>query len=182
MLRAKNSAKNVYVQDVRVNGRTWTSTSLPHSLISKGGVIDFTMGSKPSNWGTGKDAAPVSITKDDKVPTPRADVLKADGSLFDNTSATEETVTSVDLPVTRSAKGIQYTLTSPSDHTKAPTGWTLQASTDGTNWRTVDKRSGESFDWDLQTRAFTIHKPGAYTHYRLVLDSESTLAEVELLA
>ncbi|WP_234540857.1 GH92 family glycosyl hydrolase [Streptomyces shenzhenensis] len=178
----RNSARNVYVQGVRVNGRTWSSTSLPHSLVSKGGVIDFTMGPKPSAWGTGKNAAPVSITKDDKVPAPRADVLNAAGPLFDNTSATQATVTSVDLPVTRTAKGIQYTLTSPSDHTKAPTGWTLQASRDGTDWQTVDRRSGESFAWDLETRAFTIHRPGAYARYRLVLDGAATLAEVELLA
>ncbi|MEV6759508.1 GH92 family glycosyl hydrolase [Streptomyces sp. NPDC051105] len=178
----RNSATNVYVQGVRVNGRIWTSTSLPHSLISKGGIIDFTMGPKPSTWGTGKNAGPVSIAKDDKIPTPRADVLKGDGSLFDNTSATEQTVTSVDLPVSRPVKGIQYTLTSPADRTKAPTGWTLQGSTDGTTWRTVDRRSGEAFAWNLQTRAFTVRTPGTYAHYRLVLDGASTLAEVELLA
>src|SRR4051812_2645333 len=88
----KNSTKNVYVQGLRVNGRTWSKTSLPHSLLAKGGVLDFDMGSKPSGWGTGKDAAPVSITQDDKVATPRADVLKGDGPLFDNTSATDATV------------------------------------------------------------------------------------------
>lgn len=178
----KNSAKNVYVQGLKVNGRTWTSTSLPHSLLAKGGVLDFDMGSKPSSWGTGKNAAPVSITTDDKVPTPRADVLKGDGALFDNTSATDATVTSVDLPVSDPTKAIQYTLTSSTDRTKAPTGWTLQGSADGTTWQTLDKRSGESFAWDRQTRAFTVGSPGSYAHYRLVLDGESTLAEVELLA
>ncbi|MBJ7903939.1 GH92 family glycosyl hydrolase [Streptomyces sp. DSM 110735] len=177
----RNSDRNVYVQGVRFNGRSWNSTSLPHSLLSKGGVLEFSMGDKPSSWGAGKDAAPVSITQDDKVPTPRADVLKGDGALFDNTSATSATVTSVDLPVGAAAKGVQYTLTSPADHTKAPTGWTLQGSTDGTTWTTLDKRSGESFAWDRQTRAFSIAKPGSYPKYRLVLDGESTLAEVELL-
>ena len=62
------------------------------------------MGAEPSSWGTGKNAAPVSITQDDKVPTPRADVLKGDGALFDNTSATDAAVTSVDLPVSRQAR------------------------------------------------------------------------------
>ncbi|MFC9279017.1 GH92 family glycosyl hydrolase [Streptomyces collinus] len=177
----RNSAKNVYVQGVTVNGRPWTSTSLPHSLLAKGGVLQFFMGAKPSTWGSGRDAAPVSITQDDKVPAPRTDLLRGDGALFDDTSATSATVTSVDLPVAGAGKPVQYTLTSAADHTKAPAGWTLQGSADGTTWRTLDHRSGESFAWDRQTRAFTIAEPGSYAKYRLVLDSESTLAEVELL-
>ncbi|MEU7423528.1 GH92 family glycosyl hydrolase [Streptomyces sp. NPDC040750] len=178
----RNSAKNVYVQGVSFDGRPWRSTSLPHSLLSKGGVLEFSMGDKPSTWGTGKDAAPVSITRDDKVPTPRADIVEGAGALSDNTSATSATATSVDLPVSGAARPVQYTLTSAADHTKAPTGWTLQGSTDGTAWRTLDHRSGETFAWDRQTRAFSIAAPGTYTRYRLVLDGESTLAEVELLA
>ncbi|MCS0602231.1 GH92 family glycosyl hydrolase [Streptomyces sp. LP11] len=178
----RNSAKNVYVQGVRFNGRAWKSTSLPNSMLSKGGVLEFAMGSEPSTWGTGKDAAPVSITQDDKVPAPRADVLKGDGALFDDTSATSAAVTSVDLPVGGAVRPAQYTLTSAADHTKAPTGWTLQGSTDGSTWKTLDHRSGESFTWDRQTRVFGIASPGTYTRYRLVLDGESTLAEVELLA
>ncbi|MEU1709185.1 GH92 family glycosyl hydrolase [Streptomyces sp. NPDC005706] len=176
-----NSAKNVYVQGVKVNGSPWTSTSLPHSLLSKGGELEFFMGSRPSTWGTGAKAAPVSVTQDDKVPAPRADVLKGDGALFDNTSATSATVTTVDLPAADGAKPVQYTLTSAADHTKAPAGWSLQGSADGTAWKTLDHRSGESFRWDRQTRAFTIAAPGTYAKYRLVLDGEATLAEVELL-
>lgn len=178
----KNSAKNVYVQGLKVNGRTWTRSSLPHSLLEKGGVLDFDMGSKPSSWGTGKDAAPMSITQDDKVPTPRADVLKGDGALFDNTSATDATVTSVDLPVSGAVKGLQYTVTSSADRALAPTGWTLQGSDDGATWKTLDIRSGESFRWDRQTRAFTVKSPGTYGKYRLVLDGEAVVSEVELLA
>lgn len=178
----KNSTRNVYVQGLKVNGRTWTSTSLPHSLISKGGTLIFDMGPRPSSWGTGKNAAPVSITKDDKVPTPRADVLKGPGELFDNTSASEVAVTETELPVTEEVEAVQYTLTSPSDRTKAPKGWVLQGSADGTSWETLDERSGESFAWDRQTRAFTVGSPGTYERYRLVLDGEATVSEVELLA
>ncbi|MEV7735363.1 GH92 family glycosyl hydrolase [Streptomyces sp. NPDC088921] len=178
----KNSARNVYVQGLKVNGRAWTSTSLPHSLLARGGVLDFDMGPRPSKWGTGKNAAPVSITQDDEVPTPRADVLVGDGALFDNTSATDAAVTSVDLPVSEQVKGVQYTVTSSSDRTKAPSGWTLQGSDDGTTWKTLDRRSGESFAWDRQTRAFTVRSPGTYGKYRLVLDGEAVVSEVELLA
>ncbi|MCL8014208.1 GH92 family glycosyl hydrolase [Streptomyces sp. AS02] len=178
----RNSARNVYVQGLKVNGVPWKSTSLPHSLIAKGGVLEFDMGPRPSSWGTGKNAAPVSITKDDEVPVPRADVLKGEGALFDNTSATQASVTSVELPVSEDAEAVQYTLTSPSDRTKAPTGWTLQGSDDGTTWQTLDQRSGQSFAWDRQTRAFTVGSPGTYGKYRLVLDGEAVVSEVELLA
>jgi hypothetical protein len=178
----ENSARNVYVQGLKVNGRTWTKTSLPHSLVAQGGVLEFDMGPRPSSWGTGRHAAPVSITRDDEVPTPRADVLDGAGALFDDTSATDAAVTSVDLPVPERAEAVQYTLTSSTDRAKAPAGWTLQGSSDGTSWRTLDRRSGESFAWDRQTRAFSVRSPGTYEKYRLVLDGEGTLAEVELLA
>lgn len=178
----RNSARNVYVQGLKVNGVPWRSTSLPHSLIARGGVLEFDMGPKPSSWGTGKNAAPVSITEDDEVPTPRADVLKGDGALFDNTSGTEASVTAVDLPVSEGAKAVQYTLTSPADRAKAPTGWKLQGSEDGTTWRTLDERSGQSFTWDRQSRAFTVGSPGTYGKYRLVIDGEAVVSEVELLA
>ncbi|MEU5362226.1 GH92 family glycosyl hydrolase [Streptomyces sp. NPDC005925] len=176
-----NSAKNVYVQGLKVNGRAWTKTSLPHALLAKGGVLEFDMGPRPSTWGTGKDAAPVSVTRDDKVPTPRADVLKGEGALFDNTSGTGAAVSTVELPTGAETKAVQYTLTS-ADHAKAPTGWVLQGSADGDTWQDLDERSGESFRWDRQTRAFSVPEPGAYRHYRLVLDGEATLAEVELLS
>ncbi|MFF5480084.1 GH92 family glycosyl hydrolase [Streptomyces sp. NPDC012935] len=178
----KNNARNVYVQGLKVNGVPWKSTSLPHSLIAKGGVLEFDMGPRPSTWGTGKNAAPVSITKDDEVPTPRTDVLKGDGALFDNTSATQASVTSLELPVPERTKAVQYTLTSPAERAKAPTGWKLQGSDDGTTWRTLDERTGQSFAWDRQTRAFSVGSPGTYGKYRLVLDGEAVMSEVELLA
>ncbi|WP_406391305.1 GH92 family glycosyl hydrolase [Streptomyces sp. NBC_00887] len=177
----KNSAKNIYVQGLKVNGKKWTSTSLPHDLLAKGGVLEFDMGSKPSAWGTGKDAAPVSVTQDDKVPAPKGDVLKGDGALYDNSSATSAAVESVDLPVASATKAIQYTLTS-SAAAKAPTGWVLQGSSDGTTWKDLDKRSGQTFTWDKQTRVFSVHTPGSYTKYRLVSTAAATLAEIELIS
>ncbi|MFJ8080024.1 GH92 family glycosyl hydrolase [Streptomyces sp. NPDC096205] len=178
----RNSARNVYVQDVRFNGVKWRSTALPHALLARGGELEFEMGPRPSSWGTGRFAAPVSITQDDEVPSPRADALKGSGALFDDTSATQEAVTTVDLPVSGPARAVQYTLTSPADRTKAPTGWTLQGSDDGTTWETLDERSGETFRWDRQLRAFSVAAPGSYERYRLVLTGEAVLSEVELLA
>jgi len=84
--------------------------------------------------------------------------------------------------VTGRTTAVQYTLTSPADHTRAPTGWRLMASADGRHWTTLDRRTSETFTWDRQTRAFSIPHPSSYAHYHLDLDRESTLAEVELLA
>jgi hypothetical protein len=75
---------------------------------------------------------------------------------------------------------VQYTLTSAAKG-KAPSGWVLQGSADGTSWTDLDQRSGESFDWDRQTRVFSVTEPGSYPHYRLVSTGEATLAEVELI-
>ncbi|MFE2494365.1 GH92 family glycosyl hydrolase [Streptomyces scopuliridis] len=176
----KNSDKNIYVQGLKVNGKSWNSTALPHDVLARGGQLEFAMGPKPSSWGTGKNAAPVSIQQDDKAPSPRTDVLTASGPLFDNSSGTSAPVESVELPVASAAKAVQYTLTS-STAAKAPVGWTLQGSADGTTWRTLDTRADQSFGWDRQTRVFTVAKPGTYAKYRLVSDAPSTLAEVELL-
>lgn len=176
----ENSAENVYVQGLKVNGEKWDSTRLPHDVVAKGGELEFDMGPRPSSWGTGKDAAPTSITQDDEVPSPREDALDGDGPLFDNSSATSGTSKVIDLPVAEKARAVQYTLTS-ADRAKAPRGWTLQGSRDGRRWVPLDRRAGESFAWDRQTRAFTVKTPGTYRHFRLVLDRSATLAEVELL-
>ncbi|KUO12295.1 GH92 family glycosyl hydrolase [Streptomyces sp. DSM 15324] len=178
----ENSARNVYVQGLKVNGRTWTSTSLPHALLARGGTLEFAMGPRPSAWGSGKDAAPTSITRDDRVPTPRADTLTGSGALTDDTSATAATVSgAVTLPTAGATKAVRYTLTS-AERAKAPTGWRLEGSADGTTWRTLDRRTGQTFTWDRQTRAFGVRSPGRYAAYRLVFDGEVRLSEVELLS
>ncbi|MET9431197.1 GH92 family glycosyl hydrolase [Streptomyces sp. NPDC003036] len=181
----ENSARNVYVQGVRVNGRSWTSTALPHELLARGGTLEFAMGPKPSAWGTGPGAAPVSITRDDKVPSPRRDLASGEGALLDDTSATAAGLTApLELRVPGPARAVQYTLTS-SDRASAPADWVLQGSADGATWTELDRRTGESFAWDRQTRVFTVARPGSYRHYRLVPSAGSgsggVLAEVELL-
>ncbi|MBB4895609.1 putative alpha-1,2-mannosidase [Streptomyces olivoverticillatus] len=178
----RNSARNVYVQSVRFNGRPWNSTALPHALLAKGGTLEFTMGPRPSAWGSGEDAGPTSISKDDEVPSPESDMTVPDGSaLTDNTSRTDEVFTSAELEVAPGSRITSYTLTS-ADRARAPAGWVLEGSADGDGWHEVDRRTGEKFAWDRQTRVFTLHDPTAYERYRLrPLGGEASLAEVELL-
>ena len=178
----RNSAENIYVQGLKVNGKRWSSTAIDHSVLARGGVLEFEMGPRPSAWGTGENAGPVSITRGDEVPAPRDDALTGSGPLFDDSSATTAAAGTVELPVDGDVRAVQYTLTS-AGRAEAPSGWVLQGSSDGTGWTDLDRRTGQSFAWDRQTRVFTVDAPGTYRKYRLVLDgSGGTLAEVELLS
>jgi predicted alpha-1,2-mannosidase len=180
-----NSARNVYVQGLKINGRPYSSTSIPTSVLTGGATLDFDMGSSPSSWGTGEEDAPPSITKGSKKPAPLMDATTVGGSLFDNTSATSAQVGStVALPVAGQRRRAElYTITSASAAGADPSGWTLQGSNDGEKWRDLDRRTNQTFTWRQYTRPFAIDKPGFYSQYRLVFDGASaTIAELELLA
>ncbi|WP_027929750.1 GH92 family glycosyl hydrolase [Amycolatopsis thermoflava] len=179
----KNNARNVYVQGLRVNGRTWNSTSLPHDVLAGGGTLDFAMGPSPSRWGAAE--VPPSLTEGDEPPQPPADLTTPGGPLFDNTSATQaRPLETVDCPVPGAVTATFYTLTSAKD-AGDPSAWVLEGSADGQTWTPLDIRSGETFTWRQQTRAFKIATPGAYAHYRLRITGSTGgaagLAEVELL-
>lgn len=62
-----------------------------------------------------------------------------------------------------------YTLTSGNDEPdRDPKDFRIQGSNDGTDWVTVDERSGELFTGRGQTRSFTLADPSAeYLYYRL---------------
>ncbi|WP_409492066.1 GH92 family glycosyl hydrolase [Amycolatopsis sp. cmx-11-12] len=186
----KNSAKNVYVQGLKVNGKAQSSTSLAHAAIANGGTLDFDMGPKPSSWGTGPDDAPKSITKGDAVPTPVHDLTKpvsgGDAAFFDNTSRTEAKVKApiqYQVPSTKEA-GSFYTLTSGKGAGDAKS-WVLKGSYDGKTWAVADQRTDQKFPWRQQTKAFKIANPAHYAHYRLEVTAttggEASLSEFEVL-
>ncbi|RZU49302.1 putative alpha-1,2-mannosidase [Krasilnikovia cinnamomea] len=191
-----NSARNVYVQSLTVNGQPYTSTSLPHALLAGGATLDFTMGDRPSDWGTGADAAPPSLTTGSAAPDPLRDLAApgkgtaTDPTLVDDTTATRAVFGSAtpawQYQFTGAGERAEfYTLTSGAV-AGDPTGWRLRGSYDGTRWTTIDERSAQSFEWRLQTRPFKIATPGTYRYYRLEVTGNTgqpstTLAEVELL-
>ncbi|MDM4718703.1 GH92 family glycosyl hydrolase [Micromonospora sp. WMMA1363] len=184
-----NSASNVYVQSLKVNGKRHDRTWISHDELTGGAVLDFTMGSRPSSWGTGEKALPTSITPAGEAARPLSDTRVSGGpaALSDDTSTTRA---AVDAPVQWTVedapeKVTHYTLTSGPDSGTDPQRWSLQGSYDGDTWTTIDSRDGERFTWRLQTRSFMVDRPGRYLHYRLELDggdSSPVLAEVELLA
>ena len=54
-----NGPKNVYIQFAKLNGKPFTKTWLPHSVITAGGLLEFEMGSAPNEmWGSGEGDAP----------------------------------------------------------------------------------------------------------------------------
>lgn len=192
-----NSADNVYVQSLLLNGRQWDRAWLRHADIAEGGTLEFTMGPEASSWGSGKDALPPSLTTAGARPVTMQDLtssavkvtLDDDQSvqtLFDDDGGTTQRLAAnaavtVELPAAGQVE--YYTVTSGS----APiihAGWTLEGRRAGeTSWQMVDKRKGLDFAWAGQLRPFRIAQPGRYQAYRLRLESNQPLdmAELELL-
>ncbi|MBM9507650.1 GH92 family glycosyl hydrolase [Actinacidiphila acididurans] len=197
-----NNGKNVYVQSLKVNGEDWDKVYLTQKQLSQGARLDFTMGPKPSDWGSGKNALPTSLTPAGRQPQALADTTGPGqgtatagdstdvSTLFDNTSATRVTFPTATPQIrydyAQGGKKVTfYTLTSGTTAGQDPAGWQLQGSTDGTHWTTLDTRAGQTFTDRLQTRPFQVAHPGTYTSYRLVVTAggsqATSLAEVELL-
>jgi hypothetical protein len=195
-----NSPTNVYVQGLKVNGKRYDKSYLPHDVLAKGGVLDFDLGAKPSNWGSGRQGVPPSITTGTEIARPPADVSGGAAvigsswvgpALLDNSSATQVTFDRA-TPWVRCqlaggpAEVSFYTLTSgsgPGD----PKSWVLKGSVDGRNWTVIDLRVNETFQWRRQTRQFKVMRPGRYAYYSLEVLTGSgpgttSLAELELLA
>ncbi len=124
-----NSTENVYVQSVKVNGKTQRAVSVDASRLARGGTIDFSMGPDPSSWGTGENDAPPSLTRGAAAPKPFQDTTgpglgtaTASGGqdaskLFDDSSATQMTFTSGTPQIGWTFRGgrqapVYYTLTS----------------------------------------------------------------------
>lgn len=61
---SNNSKDNVYVQSATLNGSPWNKNYITYKDIVNGGIIKYEMGSQPNkSRGTGKDAAPFSLSK-----------------------------------------------------------------------------------------------------------------------
>ena len=186
-----NSARNVYVRSLRLNGRRIDRAYLRHSEIARGGTLEFRMGSRPSDWATGRSAAPPSITRGTEVPEPLRDQTGEDagtasdgaGPLFDDDSRTTAAPgPAVQYRFDTPRRATFYTLTSGTAAGGDPGAWVVKGSDDGARWTELDRRSGEAFRWRSQTRPFKLRRPGRYAYYRIEFAGSPTLGEVELLA
>ena len=88
-----NSAKNVYVQGLKVNGKTWNSTALPHSLLAAGRHAGVRRWARSRPRGApGRTPARPPSPRTTRCPTPRARSDRAErrhGAAADNTSGTD---------------------------------------------------------------------------------------------
>ena len=203
-----NSSENIYIQSMKFNGEDYNKSYFKHADLANGAVIDIVMGSEPSTWGMAADSLPTSITEGDEAADPAMDVTKgltieanrilgskteqlagesAYQNLFDDTSDTVVTLeedTTVFNYFHPEGKSISaYTVTTGSDPSAAPAGYTLTASEDGKTWVELDARTGVSFAWAKYTKPFAIaqEKQAVYKYYRLTITGSGTLAELELL-
>lgn len=193
----QNSATNIYVQRLVVNGKDVNTPSIDHADIADGGTVDFVMGPKPSRWGT--TAAMPSITTGSKAPQPISDLTgpsqgQASGvagaaSVFDNTSMTQTSVAtgaSVGYRFVAPKNAVQmYTVTNGATGDD-PTSWVLEGSRDGKKWFTVDQRHSVRWTWKQQNQPFSINGGGRYQYYRLTVTGTSSgqpagISEVELM-
>ncbi|TXK83826.1 GH92 family glycosyl hydrolase [Paenibacillus sp. N3.4] len=207
----KTSMDNKYVQGLKINGVDYTKSYIKHADLAGGAVLDFDMGPNPSAWGSGSDAAPISITQGSDVPRPyrdKTDKLIAQGAgkvtdsagtaaatlnnLFDNNSNTVGTINSaapwIQYDFTKGKEKVNmYTLTSTSGNANTdPMSWLLKGSNDGQNWTLLDTRSDEKFTWRQQTRAFPVKNDAEFSSYRLEITANgggasTSLAEIEFL-
>jgi hypothetical protein len=79
----------------------------------------------------------------------------------------------------------RYTLTSANDAIERdPLSWTLQGSTNGSTWVTINTQSAQDFPSRFQTRSFSFTNTTGYAYYRFNLTNNSgtllQLAEFEL--
>jgi len=52
---------DVFIHQVRVNGKRWQRPWLPESFVRLGGTVEFDLSDKPSGWGSKADDAPPSF-------------------------------------------------------------------------------------------------------------------------
>ncbi len=62
-----NSKENLYVDDIRLNGKEWNKNYISHETLMEGGNLHFTMAAEPNKTrGTGKDSWPYSMTNEEE--------------------------------------------------------------------------------------------------------------------
>ena len=57
------SYKEVYIQSVKRDGKTWTKNWIGHDFFEKGGVLEVEVGRKQSAWGTKRGDLPPSLSE-----------------------------------------------------------------------------------------------------------------------
>jgi predicted alpha-1,2-mannosidase len=62
-VNAPDAGNEYYVKSLKINGRTDQKLSTTYDALSQGATLDWTLSSKPTNWGTSTSDAPPSYTE-----------------------------------------------------------------------------------------------------------------------
>ena len=197
-----NSERNVYVQGLAVDGASHDKAYLDHADLADGATLDFDMGPAPSDWATGADAAPPSITEGDDVPRPLRDATGGDegsaasntagadvAALFDDTSGTRATLAGaqpwVEYRFAEGAKHVArfYTLTSGHDASRGPDQLGREGLNDGAPLDRCSTRAGQAVRVALADAAVQVRPAERVLAFpdRVRRRAAVTLAEVEFL-
>jgi predicted alpha-1,2-mannosidase len=67
-LNFDKEAKNIYIQEARLDGKPWTKNWLSHEFFLKGGLLELTLGANESTWGTRPEDLPPSVSTSGLAP------------------------------------------------------------------------------------------------------------------
>lgn len=190
-----NSAENVYIQSLTIDGKAYDSTVISHEDFINAKEIVFEMGSAPSQWGKGDDGMD-SLTKGDEIATPMEDLMpstvatslpaaNASGDavysstdvkwMIDNTNYSYTGINSKNASVyayyENGATVEMYTISTYESTTNMPTASALYGSQNGTDWVKLDERNNLTFKWQRYVEPFAFENNTAYKYYRLDLST-----------
>nr|WSZ97371.1 fibronectin type III domain-containing protein [Streptomyces sp. NBC_00857] len=178
---------------------TYTDTGLTAGTTYHYRVRAAGAGEAASAWSntakavTATSADPIDITDLAGTVTDKNNITGDEGrdKAVDNTLYTKyltyDTTTWLQYAAAARSTVTGYTLTSANDSVaRDPKNWTLQGSSDGTAWTTLDSRTGETFSARFQKKAYTFTNSTAYRYFRLNItanagDSRTQLAEWQIL-
>ncbi|MBT2502058.1 GH92 family glycosyl hydrolase [Curtobacterium sp. ISL-83] len=161
-----------YIASVTVDGKPWTSISIPHAVVVRASRIVVELSETPCGWAA--DTRPVSASEVHGYVDPPVDLLPVGASpLTDDTGRTVTTLSagtavSFDVPAVASSL---YTVTAAAAGTYA---W--QVSRGGTTVGVEDA----VFDWACQTRVFRLMASGPV--FVFTAASDLPLTQLELVA
>ncbi len=133
------SPTNFYVQNLKLDGVPYHKLSVPFSILAKGATLNWTLGSKPSTWGTAPHDAP---------PSYRAGTEPVVGFASDQRVTVapggSATVTIGAQNATTSRQKVQLNVTSPSALHVSPASATVNVPPNGRGTTTLTINAGSS--------------------------------------
>lgn len=184
-----NEGHHDFIQSVTIDGEPWRSTWVPHAAVAGGAEIVVELGPEPSHWFTEQppartvDGEPLVLLDESPGLWGRAEVTASFPieALVDDDSSTRAAVPAggriewaFEAPTTPA-----FLTVTAGDPAAAPSAWRVSARV-GKRWFEASGFSGERFEWDGQTRPFSL-PDGEVDAIRVEFVDGGEVAEVELL-